>query len=180
MRYSEVDSKYKIDIISFLRNYLGITGSSLKQNKLTHDDLKVLFPNVHLVRLPYELAYKNPELVYSGEYLIVYDSHYQMIVYKNPLILEDILPQEDSNYEEKRSIPLPDLSSLSKDELLKLRRQVRILGEEKKAHIITNFIRKIKRTEPKRYREEKERLRNEDRIEEEESYEEHKRRWVFK
>ena len=176
MRYSEVDARYKIDIVSFLRNYFGITGNSLKQNRLTHDDLEELFPNLDLIRLPYNLAYKNPELVYSGEYLIVYDSNYQMIVYKNPLIIENVLPQEEYNYdEEEKSIPLPDLSTLSKDELLKLRRQIRIIGEEKKAKIVTNFIRKIKKTEPRRYREEKEKLRNEDRIIEEEVYEKHKR-----
>ena len=177
MKFNEVDAQYKIDIISFLRNYVGITGSSLKQNKLTHDDLKVLFPELKLVRLPYEVAYKNPELVYSGEYLIVYDSRYQMIVYKNPLLMEELLPQEESNYdEEKVTITLPDLTGLSKDELLSLRRKVRGTKEYNKATEITKQIRRLKRREPKRYREEKEYLRNLDRMEEEESYEKVKRR----
>ena len=177
MRFNEVDAQYKIDIISFLRNYLGITGNSLKQNRLTHDDLKVLFPNLDLVRLPYEVAYKNPELVYSGEYLIVYASNYQMIVYKNPLVMEDVNIDEVNNYdEEKVTINLPDLSGLSKDELLSLRRKVRKAGEYNKASEITKQIRRLKRREPKGYREEKENLRNLDRIIEEDVYEKIKRR----
>ena len=179
MRYSEVDERYKIDIISFLRNYLGITGYSLKQNRLTHNDLKVLFPNLNLTRLPYELAYKNPELVYSGEYLIVYDANYELIIYKNPLIMENVLPNEESNYEDSRdTINLPDLHSLSKDELLRLRRKTRGTGEYHKANEITKQIRKIKRTEPRGYKRDKEELRNKEL--EEDYYEKNKRRWVFK
>ncbi len=163
MRYSEVDSIYKIDIISFLRNYLGISVDSLKQNKLTHKDLLVLFPNIKLTRIPYDIAYKNPDLVYSGEYLIVYDCKHELIVYRNPMldnVLDDVATD---NYEQRTYIDLPtDLRSLSKDELLKLRKKVRDNREFIKADNITKEIRRKKRREPKQYRKKLERLRYRD------------------
>ena len=177
MRYSEVDSIYKIDIISFLRNYVGINVGGSKCNRLTHDDIKEL----DLVRIPYTEAYDNPKLVCSGEYLIVYDANKEIIVYKNPLVIDDVLQEEKYDYEEViETIELPDLRGLSKDELLALRRKVRKIGEYRKAGEITKQIRKVKRREPKRYREEKAELRYLDRIIEEENYEKIKRRWVFK
>ena len=74
------------------------------------------------------------------------------------------------------TIELPDLTGLSKDELLALRRKVRGTGEFVKAGEITKQIRRVKKREPKKYREEKESLRNLDRIIEEEDYEKIKRR----
>ena len=53
---------------------------------------------------------------------------------------------------------------------------VRKIGEYRKAGEITKQIRRVKRREPKRYREEKEELRYLDRIIEEEDYEKIKRR----
>ena len=177
MRFNEVDDKYKIDIISFLRNYLGISSKDLKQNKLTHRDLITLFPSIELIRVPYIETYKNPEKVYNGNYLIVYDANYELIVYKNPLIYSRTDTEVfDNNYEERKRIELPDLTGLSKDELLRLRRQVRKIGEYRKAGEITKQIRKVKRREPKKYREEKEELKYLDRIIEEEDYEKVKRR----
>ena len=35
-----------IDLVSFLCNYYGIVNESLKVNKLTHADIKILFPFV--------------------------------------------------------------------------------------------------------------------------------------
>ena len=177
MRFNDIDARYKIDIISFLRNYVGINVSGSKRNRLTHDDIKEL----DLVRIPYSIVYDNPQLVCNGEYLIVYDANKELIVYKNPLVIDDVLQEEDYDYEEvSETIELPDLRGLSKDELLALRRKVRKIGEYRKAGEITKQIRKVKRREPKRYREEKAELRYLDRIIEEENYEKIKRRWVFK
>ena len=171
MRFNDIDARYKIDIISFLRNYVGINVGGSKRNRLTHDDIKEL----DLVRIPYTEAYDNPKLVCSGEYLIVYDANKEIIVYKNPLVIDDILQEED--YEEVlETVNLPDLRGLSKDELLALRRKVRKIGEYRKAGEITKQIRRVKKREPRKYREEKEELRNLDRIMEEEDYEKHKRR----
>ncbi len=180
MKYSEIDARYKIDIISFLRNYVGISGSDLKQNKLTHNDLRTLFPNIDLVRIPYSVAYKNPTGVYNGEYLIVYDANHELIIYQNPLLMKNDLPLEDYNYEEvKETITLPsNLRDLSKDELLRLRRKVRGTKEYQKAKTITNEIRKKKRYEPIGYKREKEELRKNDL--EDDYYETNKRRWIFK
>jgi hypothetical protein len=139
---------------------------------LTHDDIKEL----DLVRIPYSVVYENPQLVCNGEYLIVYDAKKELIIYKNPLVIDDVL-QEDYSYEEVvETIDLPDLRGLSKDELLALRRKVRKIGEYRKAGEITKQIRRVKKREPKKYREEKEELRKLDRIIEEENYESYKRR----
>ncbi len=177
MRYCEVDARYKVDIISFLRNYIGISGENLKQNRLTHDDIKVLFPNLDLVRIPYIIAYKNPEMVYNGEYLIVYDANQELIVYKNPSMTYEALPVEESNYEQKKEfITLPSsLQDLSKEELLKLRSKVRKIGEAKKAKELTNEIRKKKKIEPLAYKRAK-RILRENELEEEDYYENYKRR----
>ena len=160
MRYNEISSQYKIDIVSFLRNFAGISGSSIKQNRITHDDLEVLFPDLELVRIPYGVVYKNPELVYTGEYLIVYDANNELIVYKNPLRMEEVLPTEDYNYDnDVRELLLPELSNLSKEELLTLRRKARLNNEHRKANLLTNYIRLAKNKEPKRYKREKEDMR---------------------
>ena len=88
-----------------------------------------------------------------------------------------MLQEEDYDYVEvEATIELPDLRGLSKDELLALRRKVRKIGEYRKAGEITKQIRRVKRREPKKYREDKEELRNLDRIIEEENYEKNKRR----
>ena len=174
MRFREVDSQHKIDIVSFLRNYAGISGNSIKQNRITHDDLLILFPELNLVRVPYDVVYKNPELVYTGECLIVYDANNELIVYKNPARMEEILPEEEYNYDlERNDIDLPNLHDLSKEELLKLRRKARLNGDHRTANLLTNYIRMAKRREPKKYKRDKEDLRIKDM---EEGYEKIKRR----
>jgi len=175
MRYNEVDDKYKIDIISFLRNYLGISSNDLKQNKLTHHDLVTLFPSIKLIRIPYSEAYKNPEMVYSGNYLIVYDANYELIVYRNPIIYSSVDTEVfENNYEENREISIPDLSGLSKEELLTIRRNLRKNKEFQRANAITKLIRNVKRKEPTGYKREKEKIRIMERTND--YYEKNKRR----
>ena len=173
MRYSDIDSKYKIDIVSFLRNYAGISGDFIKQNVITHNDILELFPDLDLVRIPYSVAYKNPELVCTGNYLIVYDANNEIVVYSNPLRVDNEVIEKYNNYEEKKErMVLPDLSILSKDELLALRRKANKINDFKKYNLLTNYIKLAKDREPRRYKREKEELR----IRElEEGYEKHKR-----
>ena len=164
MRYGDIEAKYKIDIISFLRNYLGISDSSLKQDKLTHRDLRVLFPYLNLERIPYNDVYKDLENVYNGNYLIVYDSKHEIIVYKNPLLMDyTLLPSSEFNYDgERKTIELPNLRGLSKEELLKLRREVKRTQEYQKERQLLRMIRDKKRKEPRDYKREKTKLKMKD------------------
>ncbi len=173
MRYSDIDSKYKIDIVSFLRNYAGISGDSIKQNVITHEDILELFPELNLVRIPYSVAYKNPEFVCTGNYLIVYDANNEIVVYSNPLRMNNKVIEEYNNYEDKKErLVLPNLSKLSKDELLSLRRKAEKYNDFRTYGLLTNYIKMAKDREPRRYKREKEELR----IRElEEGYEKHKR-----
>ena len=62
------------------------------------------------------------------------------------------------NYEERRSkTKLPDLSGLSKDELIRLRSKLRRLHELDNDSKITKEIRRKKRKEPHYFREKRER-----------------------
>ena len=174
MRYSEIDVQHKIDIVSFLRNFCGISDSTIKQNVITHDDLLELFPYLNLERVPYEMVYRNPELVYTGEYLIVYDANNELVVYKKPMVVEEVISIDDSNFDYRDyEIVLPSLSKLSKDELLTLRRKARLNEDHRTANLLTNYIRLAKEREPRRYKREKQELRMN---ELEEGYEKIKRR----
>jgi len=170
MRYKEIDAQYKIDIISFLRNYLGVNVSGIEHKKLTHNDIL----GFELERVPYQFVYENPQLVANGDYLIVYDCKKEIIVYKNPLVIENVITGGVDGELEDNSVRLPDLRGLSKDELLALRRKTRKAQEYRKANRLTREIRRIKGEEPRKYKRDKEELRYLDRMEED--YEEHKRR----
>ena len=171
MRYKEIDAQYKIDIISFLRNYLGVNVNGLEHKKLTHSDIL----GFGLDRVPYQFVYENPQLVANGDYLIVYDCKKEIIVYKNPLVIENVITGGVDGKLEDRTVKLPNLRGLSKDELLSLRRKTRKAQEYRKASEITKQIKKVKREEPKGYKREKRELRNRE-LEEDEIYEEYKRR----
>ncbi len=183
MHYREIANNYKIDIISFLRNYCQINDISLKQNTLKHDDLPILFPyiNKYLVRKSYDYALKHLSLITKGDILIVYDCTHQLIVYENPINLmmkeEKELVYHDVpsmiNYEENRDVNLPDISPLSKDELLTIRSRLRKDHNFQYDRYLTSEIRKRKRKEPHKYREKKEQLYEDVDIEEMNYYVKH-------
>ena len=58
-----------ISLSKFLSRYACVEGKDLK--KLTHEDVEVLFPQ--LKRTSFEIVFNNPDLLYSGKVLIVYD-----------------------------------------------------------------------------------------------------------
>ena len=176
MRYTEISSQYKIDLVTFLKVYLGVDDPSLKQNVLRHDDLLILFPHLtdFLRRVPYYYAMKNPELIKDGRLLVVYDAKKQMIVYRNPGVKFNVETKDsDSRFQEREDVTLPNVKGLSKDELLKLRSKLRRLHILRKDAFLTAEVRKRKRREPKRYRREKEELRENEYIKEMREYGKH-------
>ena len=58
-----------ISLSKFLSRYACVEGKDLK--KLTHEDVEVLFPQ--LKRTSFEIVFNNPDLLYSGKVLMVYD-----------------------------------------------------------------------------------------------------------
>ena len=139
------------DLISFLRDFYGISIDS----NITHEDIKILFPNIQ--RCKYELV-TNEEL-YRGNIVGVYDKNKVIIYYYNPHIIIDNIENEYHINMENKEYDISNISHLSKDELLRLRKKLRLLGEKDKALKLTNLIRKKKKLEPKEYKIKKEKLK---------------------
>ena len=114
-----------IDLISFLSNYYGIVNNSLKLNKLTHIDVKILFPNIK--RTSFEKVNNNIASIYKGDIIMVYDAKGKILPYINPhlQISENLEKQDIYEDDELINIDYIDLDSLSKDELLTLRKKLK-------------------------------------------------------
>jgi len=96
----------------------------------------------------------------KGNIISVYDKTGNIVYYESPhLIINDIDIKESVNNEEIIDIKKIELSILSKEELLKLRRKLRLLGLVKESKKLTKLIHKKKQEEPKEYREKREKLK---------------------
>ena len=69
----------------FLIAYCGIQDSKLLSNKLTHKDIKHLFPN--LKRVSFDYVLDNIDDVYIGNIILVEDSFDNVVPYSINLIL---------------------------------------------------------------------------------------------
>ena len=72
-----------IDLISFLRNYYGITHEKLSFNKLTHNDILELFPFIEVC----DKSDINIEDISCGKIIGVYDNYNRVVYYYNPYLL---------------------------------------------------------------------------------------------
>lgn len=134
----------QIDLIGFLCNYYGITSEYLKANKLTHADVKILFPNIK--RTSFIEMKNNLSLVYNGEIILVYDCHGKILPYLNPhLEINDCFVNEDS-YAENDLIDIKEveIETLSKEELLHLRKLLKIRHQRSSEKVIVQAIRNKK------------------------------------
>ena len=144
-----------IDLIRFLQNYYGIYHQSLKFEKLSHDDIKALFPFVRTC----QKGYINLEDLQNGNILGVYDKNSKIVFYLNPhvkldgLRIPEIEPAPEN--EEIKELILDELEGLSKDELLTIRRRLRLENRRRESYKLNSYIRKIKEQEPRNYREKK-------------------------
>ncbi len=136
-----------IDLVSFLTNYYCIYHPAFNNKKLSHDDIKILFPFIETINY-----FDNNDLV-KGDIIGVYDKNRKIAYYVNPRISEVIADYEVNNSNEKISIP--NLDNLSKYELLNLRRKLRLNNQRKESYLINKVIRKIKRKEPRDYKKRK-------------------------
>ena len=146
-----------IDLIKFLQNYYGIYHASLHFETLTHEDAEKLFPFIKRCKR----GYLNLEDLQSGNVIGVYDKNKRVYFYYNPhLKLDEVKAVDYDNYEKKevKPIDLEELENLSKDELLSIRRQLRLSDRRKESFLINTLIRKLKEREPRYYRERKLRL----------------------
>ena len=151
-----------IDLISFLRNYYGIVNESLKVNKLTHTDIKILFPFIK--RGSFDDIRYDDNKVYNGEIIMVHDCKNHVLPYVNPFLKVDVNLIETNNYEEDVLINLNEsiLDNLSKDELLKLRKHLKKNNQYNEQRKVTNVIRKKKDPKVKQYKIKKMMLRMEE------------------
>ncbi len=144
-----------IDLISFLRDFYGISNPSLKFKKLKHQDIEVLFPFIKRC----SISDVNLEDISHGNIVGVYDKHGMIVYYHNPHITEIIRTICDEEMDDEKEYKLEiDLNKLSKDELLKLRSKLRKDGNKSDALKVTKQIRKVKAEEPKAYYKKKEKL----------------------
>ena len=144
-----------IDLISFLRDFYGISNSSLKFKKLKHSDIDILFPFIK--KCPNNLI--NIDDIFKGDIIGVYDKNNSIVYYYNPHLSNIIKNICDEEQDEEKEFKLEiNLSNLSKDELLKLRSKLRKKGHIEDAIKVTKQIRKIKEKEPRDYYKKKEKL----------------------
>ena len=151
-----------IDLVSFLCNYYGIVSKNLKINKLTHNDMKVLFPDIK--RSSFDNLEHNSSLIYKGEIILVHDCNGYILPYINPHIKVDECFEDISNYEEQEIIDISelDLDKLSKEELLKLRKKLKKNHQYHDEHNVTNKIRNKKNPKVKQYKRNKIMIRMEE------------------
>lgn len=146
-----------IDLISFLQNYYGITHQKLSFRRLSHEDVIELFPFVRTCNKRDVTI----EKITCGDIIGVYDNHKKIVYYHNPHIKIDIV--EDSIIEEvemdsKIRFSIDEIENLSKEELLHLRRKLRLNNQRKESYMINSLIKQIKRKEPRIYRDKKEKV----------------------
>ena len=115
-----------ISINKFLRIYYGISDENLLTGSITHNALKHLIPE--LKRLPFDYAYKNKNLIASGDIILVNDCNGNIIPYESPQAVEDIedifgskevknISKEEQAVEDiifKNNVNLHELSELCK------------------------------------------------------------------
>ena len=146
-----------VDLISFLRDFYGISNSSLKFKKLRHHDIEYLFPFIK--KCPINIV--TMEEIAKGNIIAVYDKNNNIVYYYNPHLKDinnNIFDDVTDEDEEKLTLEI-DISNLSKEELLKLRTKLRKNGLREEAIKITRQIRKIKEDEPREYYKRKEKIK---------------------
>ena len=90
-----------ISISKFLRVYYGIINTSDPRNRISHSDVKVLFPNIK--RTGFEWLLKNKGEFYSGNVIPVVDSYGNLAPYINPHLQVSLNPymSEEVQFDDK-------------------------------------------------------------------------------
>lgn len=123
-----------IGLEKFLMSYYGISNNGLSELKMSHKDVKVLYP--HIKRISFEQLMHNKEILYIGGVIPVKDSYGNIAPYLKPEI-KDIeictISGGESNNEE------PDFDTL-------------IIDEEMKLYELANLCRALKNRDIHSYR----------------------------
>ena len=91
---------YEISLAKFLSRYVLLSGVDLK--KLTHEDVKVLFPDIR--RCSIEKIRENPSLIYSREVILVYDGRHHIPYYPPEVLSSEITQVELDVVEEDKGL----------------------------------------------------------------------------
>jgi len=152
----------QVDLISFLCNYYGIVSDSLKNNKLSHIDVKILFPNI--IHIGFKELKRNYHKIHNDDVILVRDYKGEVLPYINPRLDIDkfisIVPMKIDN--EKIDISDIELDKLSKDELLKLRKKLKKNQKNRDENVIVREIRRKKNHQIIKYKTKKCMLRMEE------------------
>ena len=145
----------EFDLVYFLSRFYGINNSTLNRKKLSHEDVEILFPNVRTC----PLRDVSKEDVYNGNLLMVYDKKNIIQYYYNPhMNIENNYEFKNENIE-NINVNIGNLENLSKNELLRYRRRLKLYGLRKLYRVLTKKIQEKKRLEPRIYREKKEKIK---------------------
>ena len=159
-----------IDLISFLHNYYGISSEFFYKNVVTHQDIKMLFPSIK--RESFDYVNHNREDLSSGDIILVHDAKGNTVPYVKPTKedLKEFGPFQEMTekagnlkYKVVRERIIVDeemLDSLSKDELLKLRRDLKRTRQYCKEKKVVKAIRSKKSPKVKAYKRKKNELKN--------------------
>ncbi len=147
-----------IDLISFLRKYYRISHSKITFDRVTHEDIAMLFSYIQTKKRE---KVTDEELA-RGDVIGVYDKTNRIVYYQNPRLNLDefdmVAFEDEENQDELIIFSIDDLENLSKDELLHLRRKLRLNNQRKDSYMINALIKQIKNKEPRKYREKKEKI----------------------
>lgn len=159
-----------IDLKSFLMCYCGIYNESIKKEKISHKDMKILFPN--LVRISFESLLEDKKNLYTGIIIAVKDSYGNVAPYINPDLQEiDYVTEvtdceQDTITKEVEEIILNE--DLSTYELSVLCKRFKDTNRTREFRIAYRLLKSKKDCKIKKYKKEKTSLRLKGREENEE------------
>lgn len=114
----ELEKEYIISLKSFLIIFCGIYNETILQGKITHDDVKHLFPE--LKKVSFDYVSKNSNEIYTGKVILVKDSFGFIAPYQKPLI-EEYIDIPDINFiEDKKEQAIEEIVNLENLSLYEL------------------------------------------------------------
>ena len=150
-----------ISMKSFLMCYCGVCDQELLNGKVTHTAIKVLLP--YLERKSFEYVLKNTNEVYKGDVILVKDTIGNIVPYVKPNIKTvdyDTYNYCDINKKEERTniTEEVDLDSLSKYELIELRKKCKYQQNAQYYRKVCRLIKEKKDNNVKEYHKKKEKI----------------------
>ena len=116
--------EHTISIKKFLKIYMGINDSKILDSRISHKDLKYLYPS--LKRLPYDYAFSDMKKILSGDIILVVDDFNTYIPYEAPEaqfnvdLIDKYGEYTDNDFRDKHILKKEELEELSTYELSKI------------------------------------------------------------